>query len=373
MAVTMATTAAIARFSPFYRQQLADNGRRELTLDGLRGLAALMVMVHHIAVGRLWLQTDDWKNAGAALPQLFGPVGVILFFMLTGCLFWGKARAAKGWLNPLKLWRGRFYRIAPLYLSSVILILLVATIFQGTEWLSPANWQSLLRLFGLGAFSWHTVGQVYPGEYNANVIWTLQYEWWFYLLLPFIAWLTMARKFWTPPIAILVLMVAGFCLDLWLPAGVYFICGMLGSELLSVPNVREKLQRPTSAVIALGISVIAYGLTRNQIPETGPGDLLAMICLPIFLVAAGGNSFFGLLTLPATRCLGTISFSLYLLHGIAITLVGLALKKAGLGMIPAVQFWLLFVPVAVVITGFCAATYRRVEFPFLNRSHKAQT
>ena len=368
--VVLMTTAIIARFSPFYRQDLAGNGQRELTLDGLRGLAALMVTVHHAAVCRIWLRTGEWKSAGATLPQLFGPVGVILFFMLTGYLFWGKARASKGWLDPLKLWRGRLYRIAPLYLFSVVFILVVATIFQGAEWLSLSNWQPLLRLLGLGAWNWQAVGHVYPGEYNANVIWTLRYEWWFYLLLPFIAWLALSGKIFGVPVVVGIFVLAGFWFDLHEPAGLYFICGMLGSELLVHPSVREKMQHPASVLLALAIGVGIYSVSKNQIPETGPSDLLAMVCLPIFLVAAGGNNFFGLLTHPAVRCLGSISFSLYLLHGIVITLVGLILKKAGLDSMSSLQVWLLFTPVAVVITALCAVTYRWVEFPFLSRSHR---
>src|SRR5450631_2830668 len=118
MLAVIATAAIIARRSPFYRHEIATVGNREPTLDGLRGLAALMVATHHAALCRIWLATGQWDDAHSKILQLFGPAGVIFFFMLTGYLFWGKTRTVNGRMNPLKLWRGRLYRIAPLYLFS---------------------------------------------------------------------------------------------------------------------------------------------------------------------------------------------------------------------------------------------------------------
>jgi peptidoglycan/LPS O-acetylase OafA/YrhL len=108
MATVLVTAGLFARFSKFYQRELAVTSGREVALDGLRGFAALMVAVHHTAICRVWLKTGAWTDAGSFVPQMMGPFGVVLFFMLTGFLFWGKARASRGWMNPLRLWRGRF-------------------------------------------------------------------------------------------------------------------------------------------------------------------------------------------------------------------------------------------------------------------------
>ena len=98
MGAVIATAAGIARYSKFYRRELAESGNRELALDGLRGMAALMVAVYHAALSSTWLATGVWGDARNPILQLFGPLGVIIFFMLTGHLFWGKS-PGREWEN----------------------------------------------------------------------------------------------------------------------------------------------------------------------------------------------------------------------------------------------------------------------------------
>src|SRR6516225_9730682 len=80
-------------------------------LDGLRGIAALWVLLGHCAI-----------LTGLSLPVIGKPdLGVDLFMMLSGFLmvFHYQLRAeAEPWSKPgtwLKFWARRFFRIAPLY------------------------------------------------------------------------------------------------------------------------------------------------------------------------------------------------------------------------------------------------------------------
>lgn len=63
MLAVIATSAGIARYSKFYRRQAVESGNRELALDGLRGMAALMVMTHHAALCCSWITTGRWREA----------------------------------------------------------------------------------------------------------------------------------------------------------------------------------------------------------------------------------------------------------------------------------------------------------------------
>ena len=370
MLAVMATAAVIARYSPFYRREMAATGNRALALDGLRGLAALMVATHHAAMSRIWLDTGGWGYAGSPVLQLFGPAGVILFFMLTGCLFWGKARAANGKMNAGKLWRGRLYRIAPLYLFSLLLVLLVAASQTGGHWLTLENWKPLLRLLALGALSWHPVGSVNLGDYNAGVVWTLWYEWAFYLALPFIAWLARGRKIFAVALLAYVVTFIGLGFNFNLQPGLFFILGMLCPVLLAEPTLRAQFRRPVAAGLALAATVVLCVSCHSYLFTKVPSLSVAAAFFPLFFVAAAGNSFFGFLTHPAIRCLGAMSFSLYLLHGIVFRLVFRLLKTAGWTDLPQAGSWLIVIITAVAITLLSAATYRWIEFPFLSTSHK---
>jgi peptidoglycan/LPS O-acetylase OafA/YrhL len=370
MFAVIATAAGIARHSKFYRRELAVSGNRELALDGLRGMAALMVATHHAALCCTWLKTGIWGDSQSLVLQLFAPAGVVIFFMLTGYLFWAKARAANGKMNAWKLWRGRLYRIAPLYLFSLLIVLLVAAIQTGGHWLSLENWKPLLRLFALGALGWHNIGQVNLGEYNAGVVWTLWYEWSFYLILPFIAWLAPGRKIFGFAVAFYALTFIGLWFNLNLQPGLFFIFGMLCPLFFEDQKLRFQLRRPIAAVLALSLAISLCFLCHGFLFTKAPSLSVAGAIFPVFFVVAAGNSFFGFLTCPAIRCLGAMSFSLYLLHGIVFRLVFHLLKMAGLIDLPQLDCWLIIAVTAIATTFLCATTYRWIEFPFLSTSHK---
>jgi peptidoglycan/LPS O-acetylase OafA/YrhL len=370
MLVVITTAAGIARYSKFYRRELAESGNRELALDGLRGMAALMVATHHAILSIHWLVNGNW---GGAQTQLLGPGGVMIFFLLTGCLFWGKARAANGKVNALKLWRGRLYRIVPLYLFSVLVVLLVAASQTGGHWLALENWRPLLRVLALGALNWHAIGTLNLGDYNAGVVWTLWYEWFFYLLLPFIAWLAVGRRIYAGAVFLYVLLIG--CL--WLNCdqhfaefSSFFLLGMLCPVLLSDPELRAKLRQPRAAVLAMSLALVLGLLPHSRLFAHMPYSSVAGALFPLFFVVAAGNSFFGFLTHPAIRCLGAISFSLYLLHGIMFRLVYHWLLTAGATHLPQLDYWFINLGIAILTTLLCALTYRWIEFPFISSSHK---
>jgi peptidoglycan/LPS O-acetylase OafA/YrhL len=313
-----------------------------------------------------WLITGEWGDARSPVLQLFGPGGVAIFFMLTGYLFWGKARAMNGKMDIWKLLRGRLYRIAPLYLFSVLLVLVVAAIETGSHWLTLENWRPLLRLLALGALSWRNIGQMRPDDYNAGVVWSLWYEWSFYLILPFIAWFATGRKIFGVAIIFYILTLVSLRFNMNLQPALFLILGMLCPVLLEDQQTRSRLCHPVVAGLAMLLTTLLLILLFTKMPSISPEGAL----FPLFFVTAAGNSFFGFLTQPAIRCLGTISFSLYLLHGILMQIVFHILKTTGLTKLAQFDYWLIIIVIAITTVLLCAATYRWIEFPFLSRSHK---
>src|SRR6516162_4138436 len=101
-------------------------------LDGLRGLACLLVVMHHCYVHCGSYGWPRFAVEGYALEPTrllyFGYSGVELFFILSGfCLSWPilvRNSPTVNWWSYS--WR-RFWRIAPPYIASVILLALIQT------------------------------------------------------------------------------------------------------------------------------------------------------------------------------------------------------------------------------------------------------
>ncbi|WP_242677388.1 acyltransferase family protein [Streptomonospora litoralis] len=153
-------------------------------LDGLRAIAALMVLVFHVGF-----------ESGAALrPGVLGAliatgeIGVPLFFGLSGLLLfrpWVRAALDQTPLPPVRsyLWR-RALRVLPAYW----IVAVVALLLWSRDHLdSVAAWVEVLTLtFVFNTDPWW----VGTGPYGLGQMWSLSVEVFFYALLPVIGLLT---------------------------------------------------------------------------------------------------------------------------------------------------------------------------------------
>lgn len=358
--LAIVTAGVVARKSAFYRAQLQATPGRGLPLDGLRGLMAWSVFIHHTDIARQWLRTGTW-SCDSGLILFLGKGAVLVFFMITGFLFWGKAVAAQGRLAPLPLWLGRLRRLAPLYALSAVLIL-VAT---AGAWLAapgPTRSAFLVRLFSLGIVDWSRLPGYKIITANGGVQWSLWYEWRFYLALPLLAWFACSRRrmvilFGLGLVALPLTDITSDTTVYWLA----FLPGIAAVYLQRSTALRNALCTPASAGAAVAWCVLVLALSHFG----GCGwSLLAVV--PLFWTVAAGNSYFGALIHPATRLLGTISYSVYLLHAILLMAI---LKVLGnvidLALLPLPAYCCLVAGIGVFLTLVCALTYRWVEHPFL--------
>ncbi len=173
----------------------------ELTpLTGLRGFAALWVLVYHVWVDA----TPRLMTLGPLdLTPLFsaGWAGVDLFFTLSAFLLSlpYASRLAEGAPRPsLRIfWLRRVQRILPAYYAQLIVLVALAGLFGIGAWPSVRQWLgNLLLLTNLGP---HGAAPLNPVTY------TLPIEFAFYLLLPLLAfWLRPQRWPWLALLAIVV-------------------------------------------------------------------------------------------------------------------------------------------------------------------------
>jgi peptidoglycan/LPS O-acetylase OafA/YrhL len=341
-----------------------DHRRRIPALTGIRGYAALWVVLFH---GVYFAH----KLIPELVPELpvvarSGYLGVDLFFLLSGfVLTWtyGEALASQGWRARREFAIGRMFRILPLHWT-VLALFAVTALMTDDVWLTEephgaTNWLISAALIQV----W--VGL--PRVWNTPA-WSLSAEWFAYILFPIMAVAGHRVRGRAASAAIaaaaIVLVVVLFTaaqrpsLDesgrfglarcvLEFAAGV----AMCGYCRATCPSER-------SGTIMLLVGFILLGAA--MLP--GPAEYLALPAFSLMIVACVSPSrlaewVFGN---RIAHWLGEVSFSIYLLHWLGYELAAKAIRAAdtapltGLALIAAV-------PILVVPPGWLA--WRCVEIP----------
>lgn len=149
-------------------------------LDGVRGLATVIVMAFHFTL-QLQNSTDP---ASAVLTGLFGVgwSGVDLFFVLSGFLITGLLVDAKGSSNYYRVFYARrMFRILPLYYLVLAMLFFGPFVFQGhgERLITPLHDQAFYWLY---LQNFHRLPEPF-GRLGGH-LWTLAIEEQFYLVWP---------------------------------------------------------------------------------------------------------------------------------------------------------------------------------------------
>ncbi len=171
-------------------------------LDGVRGLAAMMVLLSHFLFEDLWQSRWWWPMAHS------GWLGVDLFFVLSGFLITGillDSKEKPGYFK--RFYRRRVLRIFPLYYAVLLwAVFAILVIDRQPEHL----WN------GYDSLAWYfaflpNVALALKGEWlwqtnwaGLSHLWSLAVEEQFYIVWPFIVWV-MPRR-WLAPLCAVVLM-----------------------------------------------------------------------------------------------------------------------------------------------------------------------
>ncbi len=174
-----------------------------LTLDAMRGGAALAVVTYHALGVASQTAQSGWQ---AWLPQITGYIvhyafaGIYLFFVISGfCihLFWAKARAAgvqEPTINFFTFWKRRVRRLYPPYFAALALYLCYIAYKTPVHVTSFYLWDVLLHVFMLHNLDLRTT-------YTINgAFWTLAIEEQLYLAYFLLLFLRI-RFGWTKTLA----------------------------------------------------------------------------------------------------------------------------------------------------------------------------
>jgi len=347
----------VVAVSPFFRLRLAEagNGRFE-GVDGLRGFLALGVFLSHVVAFYFYYTKGGWNGMLGVAWGETGQTGVSLFFMITGFLFWGRVLRSRGNLDAAALYRSRIRRIVPMYIVSVLMVLAVVGVMSGFS-LHSSPMELIRELRGWFSFGFMDSGDI-NGLKDAHIInpvyWTLAFEWVFYLALPFLA--LFARG---PASIFLFLIALAFCMRI--PVTLNFLFGALAA-LAVERNILEQRLRPmwmTPVPLAALMAALSLDFSLSH----------SALLFVFFIFVVSGNSLFGLLESSPAKLLGTISYSIYLVHAIVLFVVlRLAENHFGIGTLDAIEYWSLAGLAAALTVLISAFTYKYVEFPMIQRS-----
>lgn len=230
--------------------------RRLEKLEAIRGLAAFYVFLHHYV----------HLNEGLAHLRkffVFGQLAVLVFFVLSGFVIYYSSLGRHPEMPFRSFFIKRFRRIYPPFLLILALGWALKSLVEGAP--ADPEWRELLgNIFMLqdknSAGSW-----VHPYLGNSP-LWSLSYEWWFYLL--FFGTMTLLRgKIVAQRIAVMAMGVLGFVSFQLYPNQIslfvgYFILWWAGLEVareyLETKKVTWKGQ--WFSYLGIGLLTVAWGI-----------------------------------------------------------------------------------------------------------------
>lgn len=361
-------------------------------LDGLRGLAALYVVLFHAILG-FRHEPEDVLTKVLLRLFCFGHEAVAVFIVLSGyCLTLSATRGGK---RPFQVeffpfLRRRARRILPPYFvalcGSLLLIALVPALGVGK--LTGSIWQDSHPAFSRASLVTHflLIHNWFPETVHTinGPLWSVATEWQIYLLLPTVFVPVYRRRGALGMIAVAAALGYG-ALAFWPEWSrtaiswytVLFAVGSAGALLHVGPqgDTVRRLRRLPWNLIASAFTVLLAlsGLGAASIwfryqPMT---DLLVGLCTAAVLIAAAEGSLGGGLPGPlkvlSSRFalgLGRISYSLYLSHLPILALVAATLEGAGVS--PWVYRATMGIGGSVASLAVAALLYVSVERHFLN-------
>lgn len=323
-------------------KRAATGSARLAALDGLRGLAAVVVLFHHALYttpnfpgtpgtgdaptgsSLWWLSYTPLKLATA------GTEAVIVFFVLSGLVVALPVVRHRGF-DWVAYFPRRVVRLmVPVLASALLAAVWVIALPQRT---SPSD-QSWLSTSSTPNFSWQDIVQAGDllggdGQIN-NPLWSLRWELIFSLALPVFAIAAMAvRKWWMGGLA-------AACALTWLGAATgsgaleylpaFFVGAILAVRLEAVRNVADRINARwyrhlvwtgmTVGSLLLLIVPWLFGPDIATLPDLihALRGLVPLAAAGLIVAALGWRPLAGALETRPVQFTGRISFSLYLVH-----------------------------------------------------------
>jgi peptidoglycan/LPS O-acetylase OafA/YrhL len=305
-------------------------------LDGIRGMAILLVLIWHFVVGPIGETSSPLlRFLSRSGTQTWS--GVDLFFVLSGFLIGGILVDAKGSDCYFRtFYIRRVFRILPIYVLICGVYFALRAAFPGTingAYVSAMPgyvYAAFLQNFWLAHHPWNTF---------LDQSWSLAVEEQFYLTLPAIIWFTPRRHLWKLITALAIASVAArsICYLHYYPAwksaaytlvicradalllGVLAALAVRNERALGFLTSRRYLLRSVALVCCALIAVMTlkgWGMMSTAMSTVGyTCTALMYVSVLLMTVTAPASGWGHLFRIGWLRWMGTIAYCLYLVHG----------------------------------------------------------
>ena len=353
-------------------------------MESLRGLAAIYVLIHHAK----WLLSESYSLRKSSVidfnyvltklfvPFRFGHEAVIFFFILSGFVIHYSSSKGLGTqnLNILSYLKKRVNRIFP----PLILALLITLVFDffgknvlrlGAYSFGSKYYSLIVDNLNLEAF----LGNVFLlQELNAGVkhlgsnaaLWSLSYEWWFYLIYPIFFTINRKNKLVAFCIQILLYLIVSFLIPIAIPIVNPIFTKMLiwwfGVVIADLYLSKSKIL-PYLSVFLIGIPIAIVFFDRHKLV----GDIfwgLGFLGLMATLLSLNPRNPF-ILFLNKIKSIGSYSYTLYLIHVPVIFMAYAILLEVNKGKLPETYLYVfLMTIICIVISKFLSSKIEKVIF-----------
>jgi peptidoglycan/LPS O-acetylase OafA/YrhL len=369
-------------------------GNVSSTFDLIRAIAAFLVLLTHLRAG-LFVTYNEIKEPNLFLKALYfitslGHQSVVIFFVLSG--YFISLSVLK--YNYHKSWSwsdyliDRFSRIYTVLIPALFFTLFLDNLgiyFFGYDYnyghYYYNNQHSNLITFIGNIFN---LQNIYVDTYGSNnPLWSLNYEFWYYILFPLIfITLSMKIKYMKKIIYLVIifsiLMLVGFEISL------YFIIWLLGTAVLISPSINIKSLYCKIVLSSITIFLFLCAIYYSRLSSVGEtpsvfdrflGDFIVGITFSLIMylilqylsneqkVQKGGSLRFS----KFSRFFANFSFTLYLIHyPVIVFMMNFYTRLGGKQLQPSILNISILFLVAIIIMIFSYGFY------LLSEAHTAK-
>lgn len=305
----------------------------------LRGLAVLAVVWFHFTNGQpSFLGQDGFlKSSGT-----YGYLGVAVFFVISGFVIPYSLDGVKFSQRIAHFFSRRFWRIYPPYVAAIAITIVLdaaSSLTPGSNAKMPSL--SFGTLMGNLTYTAPWIG----GEWLSPIFWSLAIEIQFYVVVAVSAPVLLSRN----RLVTFATLFAVSCLS-FIPTDrtlLFWYLPTFGAGICWYLYFTNRLSMIDAASQALGFGIVAWF-------TMGPAYALTIVFAFAVLTIPLRRSF------PVLTFIGTISYSIYLLHGpIGGRVINLATRLPDF-------FFIKLAALVIAVTASCASAYlmwRLIELP----------